>query len=81
MSLATVESCARQTTMTVWLTSVATEPSVWTRSMATRASAPRASGTAEEYLRRKVVWSRWKEEAALQASLQLARAVPCRSWT
>lgn len=45
---ATAESCARQTTTTVQPTSAAMELSVWMQSMATHASAPRASGMAEE---------------------------------
>lgn len=39
------------------------EPSVWMRSMATHASAPRVSGTVEEHLRGKVSRSGWKAEA------------------
>lgn len=77
--LATAGSCARQTTTTVQPTSAATEPSVWTQSMATHASAPRASGMVEERLRRQVAWTRWQEEAGMQASLQPTRATPCRS--
>lgn len=57
VSPATVGSSVRWTMMTAQPTGVATGPSAWTRSMATRASAPRASGMAEGPLRKEPAWA------------------------
>lgn len=53
---ATAGSSARWTLTTAWPTAAATGPSAWTRSMATRAPAPRASGTVAGDLRAQPAW-------------------------
>lgn len=57
--------------MTVWPTSAVTGPSAWMRSMATRASAPRASGTVgvpkrePAWARQQGVWAgEWQAKVA-----------------